>query len=464
MRSFARLLCVSAPLLLVGCQTVQTPDARRWGTAEFIGNMGEESLRESLRPDVAMDPNGNAVAVWDESRTIVFDSREDIWFSRYSPGVGRSDPDLVEINNTGPALFARVAMDGSGNAVAVWHQQDGDVRDIWANRYTPSDGWSIADSEPIETEPGDARRPEVAMDPDGNAVAVWYQADATGRFDVWSNRYTPNDGWTGAELIEHVDAGDARWPQVAMDSRGNAVVVWQQCDGEDCDPDSGDSRWNISSNRYTSGVGWDVQTPIDRDAGDATRPHVAVDANGNAVAVWQQEAAGRLDVWARHYAASSADWEGAELIETLDTGDALRPQVAMDPHGNAVAVWSQDDGTSDDIWSNRYTPSGGWGMAQRIEGNDSAEARRPKIAMDPDGSAVVVWTQPDGVHISIWSNRYTPSFGWGAAEPIENWDRGRAREVEVAMDPNGNAVAVWSMRVRGNDEIWFNRLAWPDSE
>jgi hypothetical protein len=190
-----------------------------------------------------------------------------------------------------------------------------------------------------------------------------------------------------------------------------------------------------------------------------------VDASGNAVAVWQQSNAnGLLDIWSARYTAASADWGGAELIEFNDADYALRPQVAMDPGGNAVAVWFQFGGTTEDIWSNRYTPDGGWGEAERIEANDTDEAVLPKVAMDADGSAVAVWTQLDGSHDSIWSNLFTPSFGWRGAEPIEMYDRGRAQQPEVAMDASGGAVAVWTQRVGGSDEIWSNRLEWPDSQ
>ena len=462
MRSFARLLCVCALLPLVGCQTVQTPDARAWGEPHPLSNP-----EEALRPDVAVDPNGNAVAVWDEANQPG-ESREDIWSNRYASGVGWDAAGPIEDNDAGPAVFARVAMDGDGNAVTVWHQASGATDrtrlDIWSNRYTPGGGWG--DAELIEHEnenEGSARRPEVAMDPTGNAVAVWYQYDGE-RENIWSNRYTPNAGWGNAELIETDDAGDARWPQVAMDPNGNAIAVWQQCYAECGSKD--DMRSHIWSNRYTPDGGWGVHRPITRDnTGDATRPQVAVDASGNAVAVWQQsDAAERLDIWSARYMATSADWDGAELIEFNDADHALRPQVAMDPGGSAVAVWFQFGGATEDIWSNRYTPGGGWGTAERIEANDTDEAVLPKVAMDASGSAVAVWTQLDGSHDSIWSNLFTPSFGWRTAEPVEMYDRGRAQQPEVAMDPNGVAVAVWTQRVGGSDEIWSNRLEWPDSQ
>ena len=47
-------------------------------------------------------------------------------------------------------------------------------------------------------------------------------------------------------------------------------------------------------------------------------------------------------------------WGSATLIETDNAGDALYPQVALDTDGNGLAVWEQSDGTRQNIWANRY--------------------------------------------------------------------------------------------------------------
>jgi hypothetical protein len=44
----------------------------------------------------------------------------------------------------------------------------------------------------------------------------------------------------------------------------------------------------------------------------------------------------------------------AELVETNSTGSALDPQVAVDSNGDAVAVWQQFDGLHVSIWSSRF--------------------------------------------------------------------------------------------------------------
>lgn len=42
---------------------------------------------------------------------------------------------LIETDNTRDAYYPQIACDGSGNAIAVWRQDDGTRYNIWANRF-----------------------------------------------------------------------------------------------------------------------------------------------------------------------------------------------------------------------------------------------------------------------------------------------------------------------------------------
>jgi hypothetical protein len=353
---------------------------------------------------------------------------------------------LIEMDDAGDADYPQVAINASGNAIAVWSQFDGTRTNIWSNRYTAGTGWGTAAL--IETDDaGDANEPQVAMDADGNALAVWYQSDGT-RWNIWSNRYTAGSGWGTAALIETGDAGDAYEPQVAMDAAGNALAVWYQSDG---------IRYNIYSNRYTASTGlWGTAALIETDnVGDAYSPEVAMDAAGNALAVWYQSDGTRYNIYSNRYTASTGLWGTAALIETGDAGDAYYPQVAIDAAGNAVAVWHQSDGTRANIWSNRYTAGSGWGTAALIE-TDVGHAQYPQVAMDAAGNAVAVWHQSDGTRDNIWSNRYIAGSGWGTAALIETDDAGGADSPQVAINAAGNAVAVWRQSDGTRWNIWSN--------
>ena len=80
-----------------------------------------------------------------------------------------------------------MALDASGNGLAVWSQFDGARTNTWSNRFTLAGGWGAA--ERIEADnAGGVSGPQVGLDPSGNGLAVWEQSDGV-RSDIWSNRF-----------------------------------------------------------------------------------------------------------------------------------------------------------------------------------------------------------------------------------------------------------------------------------
>jgi hypothetical protein len=329
------------------------------------------------------------LAVWQQSDGTRFDN----WSSRYVPASGWSAPEHLE-TDSGDARNVWIAIDSDGDAIATWSQSNGTRPIIRANRYVAGTGWNGATT--IQTDAsGEGSFPRVALDGHGNAMAVWHQTDGT-RYNIWANHYVAGSGWSGARLIETDDTDSALYPQVGMDSGGNALVVWEQYDG---------TRYNIISARFASSSGWSTSAPIESDAGSATDPQIGVDPSGNAVAVWTQQGTARINVVANRYT-PGAGWGTPTLIETDDTGDTQYPQIAINAAGIAQAVWMQNDGTRFNVASNRYTPGSGWGSASLIESDNSGNAYNPQVAINASGVAQAVWMHFDGMRFNIWANRY----------------------------------------------------------
>ncbi|MCP5101328.1 MAG: Ig-like domain-containing protein, partial [Chloroflexi bacterium] len=237
-----------------------------------------DDLGNAFSPQIAFDGSGNAIAVWHQ-----YDgNRYNIWANRYVAGTDWDDTaaEMIEID-AGGASSPQIAFDGSGNAMAVWYQHDGTHDSIWANRYVAGTGWDDTAAEMIENDNvGNAEYPQIAVDGSGNTMAVWHQYDGT-RFNIWANRYVAGTGWdnTAAEMIENDDAGDASYPQIAFDGSGNAIAVWDQYDG---------TRHNIWANRYVAGTGWNntaAEMIENTNEGNAFSPQIAFDGSGNAIAV-----------------------------------------------------------------------------------------------------------------------------------------------------------------------------------
>jgi hypothetical protein len=257
--------------------------------------------------------------------------------------------------------------------------------------FTTEDGdWGAA--ELIETDnAGGTYLPQIAFDSSGNAIAVWYQSDGT-VYNIWANRFN-GTSWGTAELIEADNAGNALMPQIAIDSSGNAIAVWHQNDS---------TRYNIYANRF-NGTSWGTAELLETDNADgAFSPQIAFDSSGNAIAVWRQFDGITDNIWANRFDGTS--WGTAELIET-DAGSAIRPQIAIDSSDNAIAVWLQSDGTRDNIYANRFNGTS-WGTAELIEADNAGNVDYPQIAFDSSGNAIAVWKQSDGTRNNIWANRF----------------------------------------------------------
>ena len=352
-----------------------------------------------------------------------------------------SNATLVEVGG-GDAALPQLAMDDSGNALTVWMQGD----DILANHYSGINGsWGTATI--IDSEGGRAHSPKIGIDSNGNAMAVWVQSHDF-EFSIWTNRFSVDNGsWGEAVLIEHID-NDAIHPEIVVDRSGNALAVWAQQN------DAGEA-YNIWANRYSVNQNsWGLAGMIEGNTGDAKFPKVGVDDNGNAVAVWHEREGLEYSVWANRYNINTDSWGMADGIGS-DSGvprpsgssifrTEFTPAISVDGNGNALTVWSQTDGTQDNIWANRFSvANNSWGAATMIENDDSGSARRPVISVDNSGNALAIWYQFDGSIDATKFNRYNISdSSWGTAASIET-GAGPAYFHQITHDNSGNALAVW---------------------
>lgn len=199
-----------------------------------------------------------------------------------------------------------------------------------------------------ECSAGSSAAPQVAIDGSGNAIAVWHQNEGPLIANIYARRYDAGTAtWGAAALLETDDAGRAWYPQVAVDDEGNAIVVWLQDDG---------IRQNIHVNRYNAlSAAWGAAVLLEtEDAGDASAPQVAVDTEGNAFVVWHQNDGVRENIHTRRYDAPADGWGTTIVLEDKNLGDARFPRVAADGKGNALAVWQQHDGVRENIHANQF--------------------------------------------------------------------------------------------------------------
>jgi hypothetical protein len=415
-----------------------------WGTPEMI--VINNTLGAS-GPKIDMDQYGNAVAVW--VQTVASGDYDTVWSNRYINGTGWDMPKGIDIY-AGNASNVQIDVASNGMAVAVWHQKyKGYPYDILTNHFDPAVGWRNRPGQPAFGHADSTMYPAISLDESGNAVVAWYEIGIENH--MWANRYINGVGWDTEEIIDS-ESGDMYIliPQMDGDIDGNVFTVWHHRDS------SSDNK--IWANRYVKDVGWGTPEMIATNNTETVfDPQIAVNSSGFAMAVWQQYSGTQINLWANTYEPGFG-WNISELIEFDDSGNVSEPRIVMDENGNAIVVWKQPDGSRVNIWANTYRYGVGWGSAEKIDSNISGKAVCcPQIAMDSNGNAVVIWEQSDDGRVNIWANTYKSGSGWGLVELVEFNNSGDAHHPDVALDDNGNAIAVWEQSDGTLVNIWANR-------
>ena len=162
----------------------------------------------------------------------------------------------LSTDNPGDAMHPQIAFGGAGLATAVWEQSYGTGLGVWARQFTPGTGWAPAvrlETNTIES----AVSPRVAMDTAGNALVVWLQRDGT-HYSIWANSFIAGSGWGGATQLDAGGLGSMADLRVAMDAAGHGVAAWINL-GAAASP--------IHAAQYQPGSGWSSAIQVLPDAG-----------------------------------------------------------------------------------------------------------------------------------------------------------------------------------------------------
>jgi mRNA-degrading endonuclease HigB of HigAB toxin-antitoxin module len=189
-----------------------------------------------------------------------------------------------------------------------------------------------------------------------------------------------------------------------MDNNGNAIIVWYQYNNS--------SNYQVFKSEYRSDS-WihpaDLDDTISMDGQHVHDPRVAMDDNGNAIIAWRQDDGSLWRIFMSEY--RSGSWtHPADLNDNISPGgtSAITPKVAMDNNSEAVIVWEQLDGTKIQAFISEYR-NGSWIHPADLNDNLSPDGKTvydPQVAMDNNGNAIVVWRQSDGSNPQIFICEY----------------------------------------------------------
>jgi hypothetical protein len=303
---------------------------RRSATASWSGPVRISPRHvQATRPSVGIDNRGHAIAVWTMRRGRV----NQIQASVGAPGRGAWSAPNTVAQSKRRLLAPRLSVDPEGDAIAVWQVwthggplDPGGVRTDIAAAIKPAGRRSWLPPRTLGREiertgqgvasfesPG----PRVAIDRRGNATVVW-QADHHGHILAEAaQRHAGEQRWTSPVSISR---RAALVPDIAMDPRGDATAVWLGDDGR-----------VESARKSADATRWSSPASIAGADPESAYPHIVMNPHGDAIATWT----GRM-VHAAERQGPHASWRRATRL-----GSGGVPQVALGRRGQAIVVWQR---------------------------------------------------------------------------------------------------------------------------
>lgn len=421
-----------------------TAPAFAWSSARLVAD-----VELPLTLDVAIGADGNAVAAWDQANA----ANTDVRASYYSAATGswgaptQMDPGASLVKTTG----AQVGLDAQGDGVVLWHREPEEfvTAVVWGNRYDAHAGaWGQAQ----RVSSGYGMMPELIVEPDGSASAVWVAMDGLSIALMHSSYDVANANWSAASRLDQGRGVVAAALQlVATAPEGDAVVAWTQ----------GDLLTGIvtahARHKSSGSTSWGPPEQFARDAtmtGNTTliATDVALNDAGTTFVVWQDsESDSTTTVWTSRYDERTRMWGEVQRLGHEEMENAKLPQVVVDAVGNAIAIWTGYNGRFHSVWVNHYSAATGrWGTAESLASELDATSTDPQVGVDGDGNAVVIWSKQAPEGQTIWTRRYSVAdASWGSAARIDLGDNLESYSHRLAVAPSGEALLIWAGEVRG---------------
>ncbi|HKC25766.1 MAG TPA: hypothetical protein VKF32_13550, partial [Thermoanaerobaculia bacterium] len=315
---------------------------------------------------------------------------------------------------TGSQSASAIAADSSGDTVVVWQSdgQDGSGLGVYGQRYDATGAARGSEFHVSAFVQDDQSGPSVASSAAGAFVVVWQSANQIFGYpsSIYARRYSSAGTSQGSEfLVAGATAYSMKNPSVSSNTAGDFVVVWTQT--HFFPPYVAGRRYDATG----APAGGAFRVSDFMSSGYTPHPAVA-SSNGGFLVVWRDE-----DLFIHHSYIRGAKYDaggaavGSPFGIYYDTSsDSSHPHVATDANGNFVVVWQAGarDGSDYGVFGLRLDLAGSLrGGLFRVNTFTTGRQAQPSVSVDSSGAFVVTWqgVGQDGSEYGVYGQRYDVS-------------------------------------------------------
>jgi hypothetical protein len=327
----------------------------------------------------------------------------------------------VSASSTG-ATYPSLAVDASGNPAVAWVDGEGRAATIRVRRWTGA-GWTELGSLATSAEPGSGPMsfPAIALDASLRPLLTWHGGPASTQ-KIFVKRWTGSE-WSDLEPASrnpeiNRSAGSAARPALAIDSAGNPVVVWYDR--------LSDNACRVRVSRW-DGRSWGrLPDPGQSASLLSPMPTVAMDARDRIVLAWRVLSGTRVKIHAVRWDRTS--WSAfpelaAELPPQQPADDRMMPFLALDGNGDPILAHGAHENMLAGVRVRRWREGTWEDVGGFITGTGVQDARQgvlPALATDASGTPVVAWSyilnDRRAIHCRRWTGKSWDDLGMRWAE------------------------------------------------
>ena len=364
-----------------GVEAVVRSAKHGFGSAQSIP--GSSLSMPDLRPSLAFDGRGAALAVWSyfepHPRFVEEGYAVDYTFglrvaSRTPNGSFGRAQTLTDKLDADPS--ADVAFDPKGNAVVIWTDEAGmhaAARTVGKRRFGRARIISQMQADP-----------QVTVGSSGNATAAWAQ-ESHGAWDIAASASDKGAAFGSAKALRIPGLGKAK-PVLGVDGRSAVTAAWS-------------SRGRVMAATCSAAGHCGRAQALSPSGEAATDPRVAVASNGTAVIAWKSDSGVSAALRRGH-----GDFGAPARLSRLGKDDrATDLAVSIGASGDAAALWTVHRSDGDRVQASlRHRGHRRFGHASNLTAVVAGAAwSDPQIVLDANGNALAVWGATVDGHPSI---------------------------------------------------------------
>ncbi len=349
---------------------------------------------------------------------------------------------------TSHALLLR-QHDATGQTYLLWQQEDSQ---IFINTYDNDQGWKIPESIGI------GHSPQLALDPQGNAVVVWLEDWSNGLEYIHAAKYHWHNGLDTVHSIERGQLYSQNYTTIdalanpIINTNGHIIIAWSEIDNQQTIYTANlntESGWSITSQPLNLGI---MYLPLQQF-------NIWLTANSNQLnLIYIREQFGKFNkrLFYTQTNLASQQWSPPIMIDAnINKKNFVIPdskQIVANEKGEALIVWQEDQGNVVASYARHFSTQLGWSailsldISATIDGNNHQITRKHfSVSMDQAGNTSLAWVQEKGKQQQIIYVELTQT--WSPPEILSFFDSSHSLwSAPVLVKQNNQTIIAWMQK------------------